>query len=302
MKRILLTGASGVLGQELIYQFLTKTDKKLFVISSQTHKLENLYEKTERITYFNLKDWKKNLQFEDVDLIIHGAFSRTEQGSDIVDSLNFTKNLFLTAAKSNMPIGIVNISSRSVYGQNDEYPWTEASALMPESKYALGKVANELISEILSELSCIRVTNIRLAGLIGINMDARVIAQFVKLAIEDKKIKVMGGQQHFSLLDTRDAAAAIVALTDVAREKWRETYNLGSKQQYTLLELAEKVCKISSEFLDEPVGLTLEKSGNQLLDEMDSELFYTQVGWEPQFTIDDTIRLLFKHYLKLEVE
>lgn len=82
----------------------------------------------------------------------------------------------------------------------------------------------------------------------------------------------------------------------------RETYNLGSKQQYTLLELAEKVCKISSEFLDEPVGLTLEKSGNQLLDEMDSELFYTQVGWEPQFTIDDTIRLLFKHYLKLEVE
>ena len=298
MKQILLTGASGVLGTELISQFLkNENDVTLHIISSRSEHLMKQFGLDSRLQYYSLNDWPSKIDFKEIEIVIHGAFARTENGKDIADSIFFSKNLF-SAIAVNPSIGLINISSRSVYGQNETFPWNEQSFLIPENKYALGKVANEMLTALLGDVTGIKTTNIRLAGLIGKNMDARIIARFVKAAIEERKLKIVGGEQHFSLLDTRDAAAAIIQLTKLPIEKWEQTYNLGNVEQHTLLELAKMVTEIGEEYLDTRIQLEHEKSTIRLLDEMDSSLFYNQLNWQPEYSMKDTIRLLFEYYLK----
>jgi len=298
MKNILLTGASGVLGTELISQFLKNEDTvKLHIISSRTEYLMALFGEDSCLQYYSLDEWQNKINFQTIDIVIHGAFARTENGKEIADSISFTENLF-SAVAINPLVGVINISSRSVYGQNETFPWNEQSLLIPENKYALGKVANEELTNLLGHITGIKITNIRLAGLIGKNMDARIIARFVKGAIEERKIKVVGGEQHFSLLDTRDAASAIIELTSLPIGKWKQTYNLGSTEQHTLLELAEMVTEIGEGYLNEKIQLEHEKSDIRLLDEMDSSALYNQLNWRPEYSMKDTIRFLFEYYLK----
>ena len=44
------------------------------------------------------------------------------------------------------------------------------------------------------------------------------------------------------------------------------------------------------------VSITRQKRDAVLIDEMDSSLFYTQMGWRPQYTLADTVDWLLETY------
>ena len=232
----------------------------------------------------------------DGDVIVHGAFPRQENGQELTEALDLTGTLLKKAGTSGKEIAWVDISSRSVYGQNEQTPWTETAELMPASPYALAKAAQELLTRQAAEAYGFRYTVLRMAGLIGVGMEARLVSQMTMRAIHDRALTVMGGEQQFSMLDIRDAAAGIRALLRKEPTAWRSLYNFGAEQATRLKDIAPIIQKEAQRLYGWRGSITRQKRDAALIDEMDSSLFYAQMGWRPQYTLADTVDWLLETY------
>lgn len=294
--RLIVTGAAGVLGSELIEQTLRADPQaEIVAVTRQPQALTRRWQ-----GYVNMKccSWDELAQMPlaDGDVIVHGAFPRQENGQELTEALDLTGTLLKKAGTSGKEIAWVDISSRSVYGQNEQTPWTETAELMPASPYALAKAAQELLTRQAAEAYGFRYTVLRMAGLIGVGMEARLVSQMTMRAIHDRALTVMGGEQQFSMLDIRDAAAGIRALLRKEPMAWRPLYNFGAEQATRLKDIAPIIQKEAQRLYGWRVSITRQKRDAALIDEMDSSLFYAQMGWRPQYTLADTVDWLLETY------
>lgn len=294
--RLIVTGAAGVLGSELIEQTLRADPQaEIVAVTRQSQALTQRWQ-----GYANMKccSWDElaRLPLADGDVIVHGAFPRQENGQELTEALALTGALLKKAGTSGKEIAWVDISSRSVYGQNERTPWTETTELVPASPYALAKAAQELLTRQAAEAYGFRYTVLRMAGLIGVGMEARLVSQMTMRAIQDRALTVMGGEQQFSMLDIRDAAAGLRALLRKDPAEWRPLYNFGAEKATRLKDIAPIIQQEARRLYGWRVSITRQKRDAVLIDEMDSSLFYTQMGWRPQYTLADTVDWLLETY------
>ena len=295
---ILITGAGGVLGSELIRQLIKNgeyqilaldIDKKVFPESLADHDLIELYDS---------KEWVENkLPWNKINSVIHCAFARSSNGRLLSESLDFTKELLSQVVKNRVDT-FVNISSQSVYGRSQSPLWTEKTPVSPEPPdtfYALTKYASELLTTSICNSGESKTigTNLRLASLIGRGMDERLVTRFVKAALTDEPIKLVGGNQVMAYMDVRDAAEGIIALMQTDTSVWKDVYNFGVPWRYTIREIAEIVKKIGKTYGKE-VQIEIEEKDVSLDTGMDTSLFYRDTGWRPKYDISMTIDYLFK--------
>lgn len=296
MRKILLTGASGYLGSELIKQ-LSETNDQVFALTSNREKVLSRHSKSANLRIFKKEELENDLlRRENINCIIHCAFARKGNEQEIAESLAFTNELFIAAVKTNVR-EIINISSQRVYGQINKPPWTEETPVAPFSLYGLAKYASELL---LNRVSLIRnyelhKTNLRLASLSGgcEGLTPELISKFVNKALNDEPIMIFGGKQVFSYLDIRDAASAIIRVLSTDSKIWKETYNLGNNYCLNIVEIAGIVCDVAKKFINHPVKIEIEnKDINQEIG-MDSSLFYNDFKWHPKYDMKATVESLF---------
>ncbi len=295
MAEYLITGANGLLGQELIKQSLAdRPDVRFLAVSNNC---ERFMKQTGGETRVRCCSWDDldELDLSGFDAVIHCAFARSEKGTDLHKSLVLTGDILRAAGRAKVPL--VAISSRSIYGQEDTLPWTEETEVGPNSLYALAKDAEELLTRQASALYGVPMTAVRLAGLIGIGMDARIVSKMVKSAVDSRSIKVVGGSQMFAMLDIRDAASGLRTLLGMPPGEWAETYNLGSGKTYTLQEMAQLIAEVGYREFGMRVRVTREEKAVSLLDGMDCTRFCAQTGWQPAYSLRDTVRSLFSFYM-----
>lgn len=297
MNTILISGAGGLLASEFLKQlFDSEPNAQVIALSGSCGKLREIWQNKPNLSFFSWNELDQ-LPFETVSTVIHCAFARTEEGPDLLRSLELTKLLLSKTAPLRIPF--ISISSRSVYGQNPATPWTENTALSPATPYALAKAAQELLVSQAGEQCGFPYTNLRLAGLIGVGMDARLIARLVKSAVDTGKLTCVGGMQQFALLDIRDAAAGLLAMLKVPANSWERVYNLGHSDTATLDEIASAVKLVAFRDYHRHVSIAKQSREVSLVDGMDCSRFRTATGWDRRCTLEDTIRNLFEHYRTL---
>ncbi len=292
MKNILVTGAGGYLGTELIKQ-LMKTENKIYALTSNKLKIEKRFGSSV-ICFSNDELFAEKSFLSEIDIVVHCAFARGHNGEDLRDSIHFTKEVFLLATDNNC--SIINISSRSVYGQNPNTPWTENSKLIPDSLYALAKYSSELLAETIAKYKVV-FTNIRLAGLLAPTFEDRIVNKFIHYSISNKEIKIVGGKQQFAFLDVRDAAAGIIALLNIPFKNWKQIYNLGYLKSYTIKEIAETVKQVAKDYHID-VEIKKEPSDAILYAELDSTKLYQDTKWQPQYNMEQIVRSIFEEKIK----
>ncbi|WP_066190746.1 NAD-dependent epimerase/dehydratase family protein [Gracilibacillus timonensis] len=295
-KTVLVSGASGFLGKELVYQLVQFENNKVVAITSQK---ENL--KQEFRTYSNLKilstdDWADKLDKQDnIDILVNCAFPRSSDPTSLAKGLDFTEEIVKNSIKLNIK-SIINISSQSVYSQKAKSLTDETAEIVPQSLYGMAKYAGEKIVCSLCENENISYSNIRLASLTGKDFEVRMTNRFVKQVLNGEKILVNGGKQKVSYLEVQDAASALIAMMNVQSMKWKPIYNLGSHYSNTVLEIVETVLENAKKrnIMESKVEVNPnEDSFNNLID---SSKFYTDFSWEPHYDINLMIEELFDHY------
>ena len=283
-KSVLITGAAGSLGSA-IAGLLTAQNYQLFLLDLKKEFLQNRFPDVDEKFFYTSEDFANGrIPLQNIDLIIHCAFARTQQGKDLVASINLSEKIYQAAVRNKVP-AVINISSQSIYGGYRETDSTEDGEINPLDSYAIAKYACEKLAAQISAGSATQITNIRLASLIGPQFKERLVNKMLKIATETGKIKIVGGSQTFSFLDIRDAADGIVAMLKVPPQKWQNIYNLGTSQQYSIVELAETIAAQVG-----GVEIEIEPQDIKMQIRLDCSRFAKDFGWQAKHKLADTVK------------
>lgn len=188
-------------------------------------------------------------------------------------------------------------STSEVYGDPLEHPQKEAyngnvSTTGPRSVYDESKRFGETITQAYVNYNKLDGRIIRIFNTYGPRMasDGRVVIEFVKAALNNKPFPIFGdGTQTRSFMFVSDLIDGIIAAMDKGDKG--EIYNLGNPNEFTLLELADVVKKLT--------GSTSEVS---FVDRMpvddpkrrcpDITKAKEKFGWEPKVQLEEGLKKL----------
>lgn len=292
--KVLITGAGGFLGRNLIETALKKTAFNMIAVTSQKEQLQELYgSESGRLSVISKEElW--SMDWKEIDILLNCAFPRNVDGTKIADGLHFTLELFTKAVQGGVG-AVINISSQSVYSQMRAGDATEQEEINLETKYAIGKYAVELMVN--SICASVPHTNLRLASLIGPEFEQRITNKLVAQAVAGNDLQIVGGRQRFGFLDVRDAANALIAILNSNPELWDEVYNLGTNESYTLEEIAQEVCSIGYKYCNRKIQYKLihtDKEHTVQNSSLDCTLYRKTFQWEPEFKLTDTLDWLYE--------
>jgi nucleoside-diphosphate-sugar epimerase len=297
---LLITGATGYLGQNLI-PALDPDRYRVWVLTTHPDRAADLLGSRVEQIFPEAAFREGGLPWGRVDLLLHAGFARPHQPeSKLARSLEFTQSL-VKYAGSHMVPALINISSQSIYGQGSTPPWDEAAPASPRSAYAAAKYAAELMVRAERDRQPhLHWTSLRLAGLAGgapglVPVD--LAARFVDQALRGEPL-VIFGKHRFERLDIRDAVQGLIEFMAVSAEDWEPVYNFGRGETFSIRRLAEAAAeqvepyragnrsRVVTNIQDPPLAFG-----------MDSSKFYQLTGWQPEYSLEETIQSLAA-YLK----
>jgi nucleoside-diphosphate-sugar epimerase len=238
MKKILVTGASGYLGQHLAFR-LNKIEFDVHYTS---------YKKIQD----TLARASKTSTSRHFDYLIHlGGPSAKDLNlyPELFNNyLNFTKNLFNMLIESNLS-RIIYASTVQVYGEAPSGLISEDSPVNPFNLYSESRA---LIEEILTNFSTVQYSIARIANGTGAPMQtdssawSLVANDFCMQSVNKKEIVIANNPLiRKDFIDIRDVAESLVLMLDEMSNKRRGIiYNIASGNTYSLRELANYVANL----------------------------------------------------------
>ncbi len=301
VRTVLITGSTGFIGQNFVKKLIKKENYEVIVISRNKTQAKKLFESdvSQYFSYEDILDGKYLI--DNTSLLFHLGFARPHNGNyEIARSLELTAKLFSYTVQCGIQ-GIVNISSRSVYGNSDNPPWDEETPTNPSTIYGQAKLGAELLlSTLINSYSNTFGTSIRLGTVISGSsglVDVSIISKLIKQALKSDPIHIFGGTQNFDFLHVDDATDAFISLLETPISSWKPTYTLGSTQSYNIVTIAERCVALSSQFLSNQTSQIIIEKGDSNVDYgLDSSLFQEDMNWHPKKSIDDIITSLINFY------
>lgn len=276
MKRVLVSGATGLIGQAIVKSLLRENEHVIALVRS-IERAKSVFGKENRNLEYIIGDIcdiePKNIN---VDYIIHGASQTSSRAfidepiETITIALSGTKNM-LEFARINNVKGFVYLSSMEVYGSPlndlkiDEKHETNLDTMKVRSCYPESKrMCESLCASYYSELG-VPAKVVRLTQTFGPGVkynDGRVFAEFARCAIEKKNIVLKTkGETKRSYLYIEDAVDAI--LTVLYNGIPGEAYNAANEATYcSIYEMAKMV---ADRFGDNSVEVLIEETDAEKL-------------------------------------
>lgn len=310
-EKILITGATGLIGQTVIKKLL-KTNAKVVALVRNKEKAINIFgEENDKISYLVGDVTSLKIEKLDVDYIIHGASmtaSRAfiEQPTEIImTALEGTKNLLDIARLSNVK-GFAFLSTMEVYGapatdeKIDEKHSTNLDTMKVRSCYPESKRLCENLCSAYSSEYGVPTKVIRLTQTFGPGVvydDGRVFAEFARCAIEKRNIVLhTKGETKRCYLATDDAADAI--LTILYKGGVGEAYNVANEETYC--SIYEMASLVASKCADNEISVVIEETNAEKLGYapvLHMNLDTTKLrnlGWEPTQNLEEMFKSMIE--------
>lgn len=192
-------------------------------------------------------------------------------------------------------------STSEVYGDPLEHPQKESyrgnvSSTGPRAVYDEAKRFGETITSAYVRSKNLDGRIIRIFNTYGPGMadDGRVVIEFVKAALVDKPLSVFGsGKQTRSFMFVSDLVDGIIAAMEKGQSG--EVYNLGNPDEFTILELAQKVQSLTGSKSDIEYKPLPEDDPKQRRPDITKAK--VNLYWEPKVSLEEGLRKLIE-YLK----
>ena len=296
-EKIVITGASGFLGRNLLLRLKGESGCETAALSSCAEELRKKFSAL-NIRFFpreELLGTGAGDLLKDA-VVIHCAFPRNQIGSEMADGLHYTESVF-RAARDHGAGAVINISSQSVYSQKRTEEADEESPLSLESPYAVGKYASELLLDSFFKGSGVHFTSLRMASLIGPGFDQRIVNRFVKTMLEGKAVTVVREEKRFGFLDVEDAVSAVLSLVQCDSASWRPVYTVGNGKAYTVLEIYENTVSILGRYGVEILPPVFTEGTEVSTTQVSYGRLNRDTGFEPAFSLSESIEKIVKDCL-----
>lgn len=286
MRRLIITGASGLVGTELIHALLGEGGWEIVAVSGHVGLLAERYSGEPRVTCVTLEGLKDELSGRPAAATVHLAWSRSSTGLGVASSLDYLERV-LALAKGGILGTFIYMSSQGVYGQGRKPFWPESLPPAPGYPYAVGKYAGEVLVRSVLQQAKVPFTCVRLSAICE---NVRFMNVFAKNALASDPITVQGGGQLCAFMDVRDAASGLVAMLERLEEiDLAPIYNLGRQEQRTILDIANDTARLANERFGSDARVEVAPSDAVLDVGMDCSLFKEDFGWEAAFTYEDMV-------------
>jgi UDP-glucose 4-epimerase len=214
-------------------------------------------------------------------------------------------------AAANVGARTLLASSSEIYGKNPNMPLMEDSDRVLGSpqvarwSYSEAKAMDELHAFELYKHKSFPVSIARFFNTVGPRQSGiygMVLPRFVKAAISNQPLTVYGdGTQSRTFCSVTDVVDALVLLMD-SRESIGEAFNIGSTNEITITELAQKVIKLTNSTSEIIYKKHSEVFGDRFEEPQrrvpDISKIKKVVGWQPNQSLDEVI-IEIAEYLKV---
>ncbi len=295
---ILITGANGFIGRELVKFFHNNPNNKVI----GTSKSKN-YLGSEQIKYISadLGDELYLDKFEEVDeldLIIHTAaliryddFDFDTIKSNCIGIMNISKLCLTKECKK-----IIYISSIPIIGTPVRVPVDEMHPTNPKTLYHLTKLFAEQYLKIIESKGVVSIT-LRIPSPIGPNMPKnKILTIFVDNCVNNNDISLYGEgkrkQNYIDILDIVDAVNNSISLDGSG------VFNIAGRKSYSNIELAN-ICK---DVLKSSANIAFNNIPDPQEEdnwEIDTEKALKYMNFHPKVSIEESI-LKIAQYIKGE--
>ena len=302
---VLVTGGCGFIGSHLVRHLLRTYPTYKIVNLDKLDRCSSLRNVRECCHSPNYKFVKGDiasadlvsyvLASEKIDAIIHVA-AQSHVDASFGNSFEFTRSnvlgthVLLEAAKTAHIKRFVHVSTDEVYGSCDEDRKTEASATNPTNPYAASKAAAE--SLVRGYINSYQLPAIITRGnnVFGPNQYVeKLIPKMIARLLQGRPCCIHGdGSNRRHYLHVEDTVRAFDLI--LHHGTIGETYNIGSLEEFTNLEVARKIiARLKPEGAsDHWIEFVADRPFNDARYYLTFEKL-SQLGWSPQRRFDEAL-------------
>lgn len=309
VKRILVTGGAGFLGSHLCERLLSEGHEIVCVDNFYTGRKENVAHLMNNPYFETLRHDICFPLYIEVDQIynlacpaspIHYQFDPVQTTkTSVIGAINM-----LGLAKR-LKIKILQASTSEVYGDPEIHPqpetyWGNVNPIGIRSCYDEGKRCAETLFFDYHRQHNLRIKVARIFNTSGPRMhpnDGRVVSNFIMQALRGEDLTVYGdGGQTRSFCYVDDLVAGLMKLMD-SPDDFTGPVNLGNPAEFSILELAEKVIKLTGSksricFKELPADDPKQR-------QPDITLAREKLHWEPMVQMEEGLKKTIKYFENL---
>ena len=299
MSTCVVTGGAGFLGSHLCEHLLGQGHRVICIDNLETGSLQNIHHIRDPEFDFRHIDITEHVDIpEDVDFVYHLASPASP-----IDYLRLPLHTLKVGSHgTHHMLGVAKwkrarfliASTSEVYGDPQVHPqtedyWGHVNPIGPRGVYDEAKRYAEALTMAYHRQQGVDTAIVRIFNTYGPRMrarDGRAIPTFLRQALQDQPLTVFGeGEQTRSFCYVDDLIRGIVAL---AESEAHQPVNIGNPDEFTLLELAKTVIKVTDS-RSEIVFETLPTDDPQQR-RPDITRARDLLGWEPEIALEDGLR------------
>jgi GDP-4-dehydro-6-deoxy-D-mannose reductase len=310
-KKILITGANGMVGKALIRHLLKDTSWDIFAIS----RTEATFPESKNIHVFSidlLNEAALNTALQTIQpqYIINLAaqssvgLSWKDPQATIIDNVKMFVNLLDAIRRFSPNTLMLHVGSAEVYGSHSsENLLSENDELYPDNPYSISRWLQEKIAIFYQQhfqlkIICTRSFN----HLSELQKDHFFIPSVIKqiIAAKNKGLKKLSLQVGNievvrDFLDVQDVIEAYIGLLNFGHIG--ETYNICSAQAFPLKDIIYKISKMAGIELEITINPEYLRAKDIAHLVGDNTKIKQALNWQPKIGIDVTLSKIYQHLL-----
>ncbi|MAE70564.1 MAG: nucleoside-diphosphate sugar epimerase [Gemmatimonadetes bacterium] len=315
---ILITGGAGFIGSHLCERLLDRGDRVTIIDDLSTGRFDNIkhLEENERFSWVIdsvLNEQTMAKLIDQADQVYHLAAAVgvrmivDEPLRSLTVNIRGTEIVLEEANKKKKSVLIASTSE--VYGKSNEIPFSEdhdrtmGSTHLSRWSYADAKAVDEYLALAYYREKHLPVVIARLFNTVGPRQTGEygmVLPRFVKSALLEHPLPVYDdGKQSRCFANVSDVVDGLMKLMDCEKAHG-QVFNLGNDAEVTILELAERVKKLTgstSEIQYIPYEVAYEKGFEDMRRRVPNLAKAREfIGYEPTIDLDTTIRQVIDYF------
>ena len=296
-KKILVTGGAGFVGSHLCERLLNEGNEVYCLDNFFTGQKKNILHLLDNPYFELIRHDVTSPFFIEADEIYNLACPASPVHyqhnpiKTIKTSVMGAVNMLGLAKRINAKI--LQASTSEIYGDPHVHPqqesyWGNVNPIGERSCYDEGKRCAETLFMDYHKQNNVKIKIIRIFNTYGPKMDpndGRVVSNFIVQALQNHDITVYGqGQQTRSFQYVDDLVEGMIRMM-ASPDQFLGPVNMGNPNEFTILELAEKVIKLTgsnSKIIYKPLP-----SDDPMMRQPDISIAKKELEWSPKIELDE---------------